>query len=77
MERLYHVSFPVGEGMPRACMSVLVVYCLRGIDPAAGTHGVPELLCAAAAALLHCWKRNTLLSICVSTALYMLLVQNL
>ena len=38
-------------------------------------HGLPELIGVASAALLHIWQRNTLLSIAVSTALYMLLVQ--
>lgn len=38
-------------------------------------HGLPELLAGAAAVGLHLWKKNTLLSIAVGTALYMVLVQ--
>ena len=37
--------------------------------------GDPELIAAAAVVGLHCWKKNTLLSIAAGTALYMVLVQ--
>ena len=37
--------------------------------------GIPELLSIAVVALLHIWKKNTLLSIAVGTILYMILVQ--
>ena len=53
----------------------LVVYCLRGVDLLGPTHGLPELLAGAAVVGLHLWKKNTLLSIAVGTALYMVLVQ--
>ena len=38
-------------------------------------HGLPEAIAVAATALLHLWKRNTLVSILAGTAVYMLLVQ--
>ena len=53
----------------------LVVYCLRGVDLLGPAHGLPELLAGAAVVGLHLWKKNTLLSIAVGTALYMVLVQ--
>ena len=56
--------------LPCAIMAMLVVYCLRG-----PTHGLPELIAAAAVVGLHLWKKNTLLSIAAGTALYMTLVQ--
>lgn len=65
----------LGKVLPPAVMSMLLVYCLRNIDLAAANHGLPELICVGVAMLLHNWKRNTLLSIGVSTLLYMLLVQ--
>ena len=43
--------------------------------PARPTHGLPELLAGAAVVGLHLWEKNTLLSIAVGTALYMVLVQ--
>ena len=59
---------------PCAIMAMLV-YCLRGVDLLGPTHGLPELLAGAAVVGLHLWKKNTLLSIAVGTALYMVLVQ--
>ena len=65
----------LGSLLPPACMSVLVVYCLRNISLTSTNHGIPDLVCVALTMALHAWKRNTLLSICVGTLLYMLLVQ--
>ena len=65
----------LGKVLPPAIIAMLVVYCLRNVDLFAGSHGLPELLCAAVVAVLQIWKRNTLLSICGGTALYMVLVQ--
>ena len=61
--------------LPCAIMAMLVVYCLRGVDVFGPTHGLPELIAGATVVGLHCWKKNTLLSIAVGTALYMVLVQ--
>lgn len=65
----------LGNLLPPAVIALLVVYCLRSVDLFSASHGLPELLCVAVCALLHLWKRNELLSIFGSTALYMLLVQ--
>lgn len=65
----------LGDVLPPAVIALLVVYCLRNIDLFSAGHGLPELLCVAVCALLHLWRRNELLSIFGSTALYMVLVQ--
>lgn len=65
----------LGKVLPPAIMSMLLVYCLRNIKFVEGNHGLPELLCVGIAILLHSWKRNTLLSIGVSTILYMILIR--
>lgn len=65
----------LGKVLPPAVMSMLLVYCLRNIKFVEGNHGLPELLCVGIAILLHSWKRNTLLSIGVSTILYMILIR--
>ena len=65
----------LGKVLPYAIMGMLVVYCLKGVSFAAFPFGIPEFLGCAVVALLHIWKRNTLLSIGVGTVCYMLLVQ--
>lgn len=61
--------------LPAAIMAVLVVYCFKGIRPFSYPYGIPELLSVALVALLHLWKKNTLISIAAGTSVYMLLVQ--
>lgn len=65
----------LGKVLPYAIMGMLVVYCLKDVNFLAFSHGIPELLGCVAVAVLHIWKRNTLLSIGVGTVFYMLLVQ--
>lgn len=65
----------LGQVLPYAIMGMLVVYCLKDVDFTCGSFGIPELIGCAAVALLHVWKRNTLLSIGIGTVCYMLLVQ--
>ncbi len=65
----------LGQVLPYAIMSMLVVYCLKDITLTSAPFAIPELLSCALVALLHIWKRNTLLSIGAGTVCYMLLVQ--
>ena len=65
----------LGRALPCAVMGMLVVYCLRSVDLTAAPYGAPEAIAAALCVGLHVWRRNTLLSIAGSTAVYMLLVQ--
>ena len=65
----------LGTVLPAAVIGLLVVFCLKDIQPAQAPYGLPELLSVAAVAALHLWKKNTLLSIGAGTALYMVLVQ--
>lgn len=65
----------LGKVLPCAIMGMLVVYCMKDVDFTARPHGIPELLGCALVALLHIWRRNTLLSIGAGTAAYMLMVQ--
>lgn len=67
------VSF-LGRVLPPAVMSVLLIYCVRNINFTTGSHGIPEIVGIVVAMGLHIWKRNTLLSICVSTILYMIII---
>lgn len=65
----------LGRVLPYATMGMLVVYCLRNISFVSTPHGLPELISCALVAVLHLWKRSTLISIVGGTACYMLLVQ--
>lgn len=65
----------LGKVLPFAIMGMLVVYCMKDVSFLTVPFGVPELLGCAAVALLHIWKRNSLLSIGVGTVFYMVLVQ--
>ena len=65
----------LGRVLPAAIIGMLVVYCLKDVDPAAAPHGVPELIAAATVVGLQCWKRNSLVSILGGTGVYMLLSQ--
>lgn len=75
-ERLPKWISYLGKVLPPAVMSMLLVYCLRNINLFEGNRGFPELICVGVAVVLHNWKRNTLLSIGVSTLLYMIMVQS-
>ena len=65
----------LGKVLPFAIMGMLVIYCMKDVAFLSAPYGIPELLSCAAVALLHIWKRNTLLSIGGGTVLYLLLVQ--
>lgn len=67
----------LGKVLPCAIMGMLVVYCLNDTKVLAYPYGLPELIGCAVVALLHLWKRNSLLSIGVGTVCYMLLVQQI
>ena len=65
----------LGKVLPCAIMGMLVVYCFKDVTFLAYPYGLPELIACVAVALLHIWKRNTLLSIGAGTVFYMVLVQ--
>lgn len=65
----------LGKVLPYAIMGMLVIYCLRNIPTGNFQTGAVQLLACAVVALLHLWKRNTLISIIGGTMVYMLLVQ--
>jgi len=65
----------LGRVLPAAIIGMLVVYCLKDVDPAAAPHGVPELIAAATVVGLQCWKRNALVSILGGTGVYMALAR--
>lgn len=65
----------LGKCLPGAVFGMLVIYCVRNVDAAAGSHGLPELIAIAVTTSIHLWKRQMLLSIAAGTVCYMLLLQ--
>jgi branched-subunit amino acid transport protein AzlD len=61
--------------LPYAAMGLLVIYCLKEVNPWVYPHGIPETLSILLIVLLHYWKENALISIGGGTILYMFLVQ--
>ena len=65
----------LGQVLPCAIMGMLVVYCMKDVPFLSAPYGAPEIIGCVIVALLHIWKRNSLLSIGVGTVSYMLMVQ--
>ena len=65
----------LGDVLPYSIMGMLVVYCLKDVSFGTYVNWLPELISVVAVALLHVWKRNTLLSIIGGTVCYMLLIR--
>ena len=65
----------LGKVLPAAVFGLLVVYCLKGVNILAGSHGLPELISILVVIGLHLWKRQMLISIAGGTIYYMMLVQ--
>lgn len=65
----------LGSVLPYATMGMLVVYCLKEVNIASTPFALPEAIAILSIIIVHYLKDNTLLSIGVGTAVYMLLVQ--
>ncbi len=66
----------LGKALPSAIFAMLVVYCLKGVNIFAGTHGIPEFIGIAATTILYIIsKKNMMIAIAGGTAVYMVLVQ--
>ena len=64
-----------GSRVPAAIFGMLIVYCLKGVSFATGSHGIPEAIAIGVTVALHKWKHQTLVSIAGGTLCYVLLVQ--
>ena len=65
----------LGKVLPPAIIATLIIYCIRSVDFTASPYGAAEIIAIVVTALLHIWKKNTLISIGGGTILYMFLVQ--
>lgn len=64
----------LAEQLPAGVMIVLVVYCLRSIDPASVSEVLPTLVSLNITIALHLWRGNALLSIFGGTAAHIALL---
>ncbi len=74
-EKVPVIVMYLGKVVPYTAMGLLIVYCLRDTDIIGGSHGLPELIAIAVVTATYLWKRNTILSVVLGTAVYMTLVQ--
>ena len=65
----------LGGVLPFAIITMLIVYCIRGNLVWKYPYAIPEIFCIALVAVLHRRYKNNLISICVGTGVYMLLIQ--
>ncbi len=65
----------LGNYLPPAVITMLVIYCLRNVGLFSFPFGIPEMIGVITVAILHIWKRNNLVSIIGGTAIYMIAVQ--
>lgn len=65
----------LGTVLPYALIGMLVVYCFKSVSVFEYPHSIPELLASVLVAVLHIWKRNTLISVFGGVIFYMALVQ--
>ena len=67
----------LGRVVPYTAMGLLIVYCLRDMPVLDAPHGLPEIISLAVVTGTYLWKRNTIMSVVIGTALYMFLVQSI
>ena len=64
----------LGNVFPMAIMATLVVYCLKSIPETAWQDNLILLAGVAVTAMVHLWKKSSILSITAGTVVYMALV---
>ena len=65
----------LGKALPPAIMTILVAYCLRGVDLTRRPFGVPELAACGLVVGLQILRNNMYLSIVAGTVCYMILIR--
>lgn len=65
----------LGKVVPYTAMGLLIVYCLKDVQLIESPHALPEIAAMAVVVLSYLWKRNSILSVVIGTALYMAMIQ--
>ena len=66
---------PIGKNTSLSDLAVLIVYCLKDVGSDVVHIGLPKIAAVVIVALSYKWKHNTLVSIAVGTAGYMILLR--
>lgn len=74
-DRLPKIIEYLGKVLPAAMMGLLVVYCYKDINFSVFTEIIPAAVAGILVAAIHIWKRNTVMSIAIGTAVYMILIR--
>lgn len=75
-KQLPKVVGDLGNLLPYSMMGLLVVYCLRTMRFTAPGEYVPLIVATLVTALSYLWKRKSIVSIILGTAVYMFLIQS-
>lgn len=65
----------LGDVLPAAVMAVLIIYCLKSVPSDFSGTGIWQLVSVFVVAVSYKWKHNTLLSLVLGTACYMILIR--
>lgn len=65
----------LGKVLPPAVMAMLVIYCLKDTSFSAVSGFIPQLIAAAVVVLSYLWKKNSLISIVLGTAVFMIIIR--
>ena len=65
----------LGNLLPYSMMGLLIVYCLRTMRFTAPGEYVPLIVATLVTALSYLWKRKSIVSIILGTAVYMFFIQ--
>ena len=65
----------LGKVLAPAVFGLLIIYCLRNVNFAAGNHVVPEIISIAAVIALYQIKHDMLVPMAGGTVLYMILIR--
>ena len=65
----------LGDTVPFTAMGLLIVYCLKDVTVIEAPHALPEIIALAIVSGTYLWKKNTIFSVVIGTAVYMVLVQ--
>lgn len=72
--RMPHILEKLKELLPSAIMAILLVYGLKGLDGASGHDAFAMTVASLFTAGIHLWKKNTILSVFLGTAVYIVLL---